>query len=54
MTVPELIAHYEHELKTKRLSMWEKQIMIQTLQFIKANSRKPERFCPHCGEKIGL
>ncbi len=52
MTVPELIAHYENELKTRRLSLWEKQIFIQTVGILKKHVPKKARFCPHCGEEI--
>ena len=49
MTIPELIQHYEHDLKTKKLSMWEKQIVVQTLYFLKKTEM---RHCPYCGEKL--
>ena len=49
MTKPEVIAHYEHILKTRKLSLWEKQITIQTLYFLKKTEM---RHCPNCGEKL--
>ena len=49
MTKPELIQHYEHDLKTKKLPMWEKQIMNQTIYFLK---KTESRYCPNCGEKL--
>ena len=49
MTKPEVIQHYEHELKTKKLSMWERQIILQTLYFLKKTEM---RHCPNCGGKL--
>lgn len=52
MTLPEVIEHWSHELKTRKLSLWEKQVRIETMKALRKSLMVQPRYCKHCGERI--
>lgn len=52
MTLPEVIEHWNHDLKMNKHSMWERQVILETIKTLRKSMLVQARYCKHCGEKI--